>query len=181
MNKLRLAIVCLSSCSNYHQSFLNIEQWLLNHSGQIDLIYSPLKDSCEYPEVVDIVLVEGSVLSKDNLELLQTVRDRSNILISFGDCAVNHHVTTLGHSLTQLKAFFQGLYLKITNKVPNPIPHDSETVSTSLESVQPIPALIDVDVYLPGCPPNANYICTVLELLLMGEYPHLMGEQIRFS
>lgn len=157
MNKLKLAIVCLSSCSNYHQSFLHIEQWLLNHSGQIDLVYSSL-NSCEYPEVVNIVLVEGSVLSKDNLELLQTVRDRSNILISFGDCAVNDHVTTLGHFLKQIKAFFQGLYLKIPNKIPNPIPHDLETISTSLELVQPLPALIDVDVYLPGCPPNVNYI-----------------------
>ncbi|MGL5796128.1 MAG: oxidoreductase [Waterburya sp.] len=181
MNKLRLAIVCLSSCSNYHQSFLKIDQWLLNHSEQIDLVYTSLTDSSEYPEAVDIVLVEGSVLSKDNLELLQTVRDRSNILVSFGDCAVNHQVTTLGHFLRQIKAFFQGLYLKMTNKVPNPIPHDSETVSTSLESVQPIPALIDVDVYLPGCPPNVNYICAILELLLMGEVPHLMDEQIRFS
>lgn len=180
MNKLKLAIVCLSGCSNCHKSFLDIDQWLLNLSGQIELVYNPSVAISEYPEKVDVVLVEGSVLTKDNLELIQIVRDRSKILISFGDCGSSNHVPALHHRLGQIRSFLQRCYVETTD-IENSIPNELEVTSTLLESVQPIQTLIDTDAYLPECPPNVNHIRAVLELLLMGEIPHLMGEQIRFN
>jgi NAD-reducing hydrogenase small subunit len=181
MKKLKLAIVCLSGCSNCYKSFLDIDKWLLNLSTQIEIIYNSSTDISEYPEEVDLVLIEGSILTKENLELIKTVRDRSKILISVGDCAVNNHVNTFLNPLGQIRSFLQSCYLQTADNIHHPIVNNSKIASQLLESVQPVQALIDVDAYLPECPPNINHIRAVLEMLLMGEIPHLMGEQIRFS
>lgn len=42
---------------------------------KVELVYSPFADIKEYPEGVDIVLVEGAIANEDNLELIQ-IRDR---------------------------------------------------------------------------------------------------------
>ncbi|MGL6339037.1 MAG: oxidoreductase [Waterburya sp.] len=180
MNKLKLAIVCLNGCSDCYKSLLDLDKWLLNFSGQIDIVYSSSGAISEYPEGVDVVLVEGSVLTKDDLKLIQIVRDRSKILISFGDCALSNHVSALHHPLGQIRSFLQRCYFE-TADIKHPISKELEATPTLLESVHPVQNLIDVDAYLPECPPNVNHIRSVLEMLLMGEIPHLMSEQIRFN
>ena len=67
-------------------SFWDLDSWLLDLSPQIDLVYSYVADIKVYPEGVDLALVEGAVTNDDNLKLIQKIRDRSKILISFGDC-----------------------------------------------------------------------------------------------
>jgi NAD-reducing hydrogenase small subunit len=180
MNKLKLAIVCLNGCYSCHKSFLDLNKWLLNLSEQIEIVYNPSADIFEYPEKVDIVLVEGSILTKEKLEFIKTVRDRSKILISFGDCAVNNHLVTLNHPVRQIRSFLQSCYLQTTTDIRKLVHNESEVASALLKSVQPIQTLIDVDAYLTECPPNINRVRAVLEMLLMGEISHLMGEQIRF-
>ena len=136
MNKLKIATVWLNNCYGCHMSFWDLDSWLLELSPQIDLVYSYFADIKEYPEGVDIALVEGAVTNDDNLKLIKKIRDRSKILISFGDC---------------------------------------------LERGQRVRDIVEVDVYLPGCPPSDNHVRAALELLLMGEIPHLMRKQIKLN
>ena len=56
-------------------------------------------DAKTYPENVDVVLVEGAVANEDNLEMIKRVRERSKVLVSFGDCAVTGNVTALRNPL----------------------------------------------------------------------------------
>ena len=180
MNKLKLATVWLGGCSGCHMSFLDLDEWLLDLAAQIDLVYSPLADIKEYPEGVDVVLVEGAVANEDNLELIKKVRDRSNILISFGDCAVTGNVTALRNPLRDTESVLQRCYLEAAD-IQNQIPHEPGIVPTLLEQVQPVHAIVNVDMYLPGCPTDADRIRAALEPLLAGETPNLTGEQIRFG
>ena len=64
-------------------SFLDLDEWLIDLATQVELVYSLLADIIEYPEGVDVVLVEGAVANEDNLELIKKVRDRSKTLVSF--------------------------------------------------------------------------------------------------
>ncbi|MEM8832240.1 MAG: oxidoreductase [Cyanobacteria bacterium P01_G01_bin.19] len=180
MNKLKLATVWLGGCSGCHMSFLDLDEWLIDLAAQVELVYSPLADIKEYPEGVDIVLVEGAVANEDNLELIKKVRDRSKILVSFGDCAVTGNVTAMRNPVGKPELFLQRSYLEAAD-IQNQIPHKPGIVPTLLERVLPVHNIVDVDIYLPGCPPDAARIRTALEMLLTGKVPNLTGELIRFG
>ena len=180
MNKIKLATVWLGGCSGCHMSFLDLDEWLIDLAAQVDLVYSPFVDIKEYPEGVDIVLVEGAVANEDNLALIKKVRDRSKILISFGDCAVTGNVTAMRNSFGDPQAFLQSCYQEAAD-IQKQIPQETGIVPTLLDQVLPVHDLVKVDVYLPGCPPHADHIRAALEMLLAGEVPHLTGELIRFG
>ncbi|MBE9044954.1 oxidoreductase [Pleurocapsales cyanobacterium LEGE 10410] len=180
MNKLKLATVWLGGCSGCHMSFLDLDEWLIDLAAKVELVYSPLADIKEYPEGVDLVLVEGAVANEDNLELIKKVRDRSSILVSFGDCAVTGNVTAMRNPVGEPESFLQRCYLEAAD-IQNQIPHEPGIVPTLLDRVLPVHHIVDVDVYLPGCPPNADRIRAALEMLLRGEVSRLTGESIRFG
>ena len=61
MSKLRLATVWLDGCSGCHMSFLDMDERLLELAEHVDVVYSPIVDTKEFPDDVDIALVEGAV------------------------------------------------------------------------------------------------------------------------
>ncbi len=61
MSKPRIATVWLDGCSGCHMSLLDMDERLLEIVERADLVYSPLVDTKEYPEDVDVCLVEGAV------------------------------------------------------------------------------------------------------------------------
>jgi hypothetical protein len=61
MDRLKLATVWLAGCSGCHMSFLDIDERLIDLAGKADLVYSPLVDVKEFPENVDIALVDLNV------------------------------------------------------------------------------------------------------------------------
>ena len=92
MSKKRIATVWLDGCSGCHMSFLDMDERLLAIAGAADLVYSPLVDAKEFPENVDVTLVEGAVSSEEDLHKIKLVRERTKILVSLGDCAVTANV-----------------------------------------------------------------------------------------
>jgi NAD-reducing hydrogenase small subunit len=88
MKKVKVATVWLDGCSGCHMSLLDMDAAVIPLGRKIDLVYGPLVDAQEFPEGVDVTLVEGAVSSQDDLDKLQKIRQRTQVLISLGDCAV---------------------------------------------------------------------------------------------
>jgi NAD-reducing hydrogenase small subunit len=180
MDRVRLATVWLGGCSGCHMSFLDLDEWLIDLAARADLVYSPLMDAKEYPENVDVVLVEGAVANEDNLEMIQKVRARSKVLVSFGDCAVTGNVTALRNPLGLATEVLRPVYRE-RGDLNARIPDDRTVVPVLLDRVTPVHAAVPVDFYLPGCPPPAGRIRAVVEALLKGEAPRLEADQRRFG
>jgi NAD-reducing hydrogenase small subunit len=161
-------------------SFLDLDEWLFDLAAQVDLVYSPFADVKEYPENVDVVLVEGAIANEDNLHLIQTVRTRSKILVSFGDCAVTGNVTALRNPFGSAEQVLQRCYVE-AKAIQSQIPKEPGIVPLLLDRVLPVHQVVPVDFYLPGCPPPAARIRAVLESLIQEEAPHLKGKEIRFG
>jgi NAD-reducing hydrogenase small subunit len=178
-NKARVATVWLGGCSGCHMSFLDLDEKLLDLAKVMDLVYSPIADIKEYPENVDVVLVEGALCNTENLALLLEVRERSRILVSFGDCAVTGNTSQLRNRLK-----IDDVLTQVYQAGPGSIPKGPETIGVLpvlLPKVQPLHAAVPVDFYLPGCPPDPDRILKTVSALLAGEKPELPAESITFG
>ena len=182
MNKIKLATIWLAGCSGCHMSFLDLDEWLIELAKYVDVVYSPVGcDLKEYPEGVDVCLVEGGVANEDNWELIHLVRKRTKTLISFGDCAVTANVPGMRNMLGGAEPVLKRGYLELADETPQ-LPHAPGIVPELLERVLPVHEVVTVDIYMPGCPPSADRIKATIEPLLRGEQPKMQGrEMIKFG
>ena len=95
MERIKIATVWLGGCAGCHMSFLDLDEFLVDIADKIQVVYSPIADVKEYPEGVDVCLIEGAVCNEDNLELIHKIRARTKVLVSFGDCAVTGNVPAM--------------------------------------------------------------------------------------
>jgi NAD-reducing hydrogenase small subunit len=171
MSKVRLATIWLDGCSGCHMSLLDTDERLLELAGKASIVYSPLVDAKEFPEDVDVTLVEGCVSSDEDLEKIRHVRSRTRILIAFGDCAVNGNVAAMRNQ-HGTGAVLHRVYIEnadVQQQVPG------EGIPALLERVRPVHEVVHVDLHLPGCPPSADLIFDVLNELCEGRTPDLTG------
>ncbi len=161
----RIATVWLGGCSGCHMSFLDLDEWLFDLAEMADVVYSPVADIKEYPEGVDAVLVEGAVANEDNLELIRKVRERTRVVIAFGDCAITGNVTALRNPLGEPDELLKRAYVEEADVQPG-IPSDHPLVPKLLPKVLPVHQVIRVDAFLHGCPPEPEKIRTALGQLL---------------
>lgn len=182
MSKIKFATVWLAGCSGCHMSFLDLDEWLFELAAHVDVVYSPVGcDLKDYPEGVDVCLVEGAVANEENLELIHQVRARTNLLISFGDCAVTANVPGMRNMLGSSEAVLKRCYLELGDTTPQ-FPHAPGIVPELLERVVPLHEVVKVDMYLPGCPPSAERIKSAIAPFLKGEKPLMEGrEMIKFG
>jgi NAD-reducing hydrogenase small subunit len=180
MDRIKLATVWLGGCSGCHMSFLDLDEWLFDLNQKAELVFSPVVDTKEYPEGVDIVLIEGAVCNEDHVEMLHKIRQRTKTIISFGDCAVTGNVTAMRNPLGPAEHVLQRAYLEAADLHPI-IPKEPGIVPALLDRVIPVHALVPVEYYLPGCPPPADCIKALLTQLLDGHTPQLEASQIKFG
>jgi NAD-reducing hydrogenase small subunit len=180
MARLKFATVWLGGCSGCHMSFLDLDEWLLDLAQQVEVVFSPVIDIKEYPEGVDLVLVEGAVCNEDHLEMARRVRQRSKVVVSFGDCAVTGNATALRNPFGGAEVVLRRAYLDTADLNPQ-VPCEKGIVPPLLDRVLPLHEVIPVDYYLPGCPPPADRIQALLVQLLAGKPAQLVGPQIKFG
>jgi len=111
MRKVKVATVWLDGCSGCHMSLLDMDAAIIALGRKIDIVYGPLVDAQEFPEDVDVTLVEGAVSSQDDLNKIQKIRQRTGLLISLGDCAVTGNVPALRNSIPVQK-LLQRIYVE---------------------------------------------------------------------
>lgn len=172
MSKTRVATAWLDGCAGCHMSLLDIDERILLLTDKIELVFSPLVDIKEYPEGVDLALVEGAVSSQDDLELIQKIRANTALLVSLGDCAVTSNVPAMRNSIGA-PAILDRAYIENAQAQPQ-IPN--QVVPPLLKNARPIHEIVKVDFHLPGCPPSAELIFFVLSEVLEGRVPDLTAK-----
>jgi NAD-reducing hydrogenase small subunit len=164
VSKPKLATAWLDGCSGCHMSILDLDEGLLALVAQADLVYSPLVDCPEFPETVDIALVEGAVSSQEDAARLRLIRSRTRVLVALGDCATTGNVPAM-RNLVPLQSLLQRVYVEGADAGPA-VP--SVGVPPLLPQARPLHEFVKIDVHLPGCPPSPKAILGALGDLLRG-------------
>ncbi len=176
MDKLKIGTCWLDGCSGCHMSLLDIDEAIVGVLKKADIVFGPLVDAQEYPEGVDVAVVEGAVSSQDDVKLAQTVRARSKVVVALGDCAVTSNVPSMRNGIPT-RRLLERIYVEGATERPG-VPSDG--VPPLLRQAVPLHEVVKVDLHVPGCPPKPNAILLALGELLEGRRPDL-GSKLRFG
>jgi NAD-reducing hydrogenase small subunit len=157
-------------------SLLDVDEALVAVLRKADIVFGPLVDAQEWPEDVDVAVIEGAVSSQDDLKLAQQARARSKVVVALGDCAVTSNVPSMRNGIPT-RRLLERVYVEGASEAPG-VPTDG--VPPLLRQAVPLHEVVRVDVHVPGCPPKPNAILMALSELLEGRKPDL-GSKLRFG
>ncbi|MCL1875936.1 MAG: NADP oxidoreductase [Synergistaceae bacterium] len=170
-DKPKVATVWLESCAGCHMSFLDIDERIVNLLSQVELTASPVTDIKDIPEVT-LGIIDGGIGNEEELHIAQELRKKCKILMVMGDCAVFGGINTMRNSLTP-EQVLKGAYADgATPTTVNPsgkLP--GEDIPKLLPQANAVDRYVNVDVYVPGCPPDADAIYYALSEILAGRIP----------
>ena len=174
-DKIRLNTEWLCDCGGCHVALVDLHEKILNVLESVEIQKCPvLTDEKLYPEA-DIGILTGSIRTEHDRHAAEEMRKKCKTIIAFGTCAVygGLHGAGLAHSREEI---MDHVYRKSPTTTTDFLP-DSEI--TSLEKlVTPIDEVIDVDLYLPGCPPHAHFIFEGLSSLIENRQPKARQETV---
>ncbi len=179
--KPKLAMYCASACGGCEISVLNIHENILTVDEVFDIVFFPciadfkVKDLKSYPDgYIDVCLFNGAIRNSENEEMAHLLRKKSKILVAFGSCAYEGCIPALSN-LTTKEATFDKVYLN-NPSIDNPdgilpqqvtkMPEGELTLPAFYHTVKSLDQTIDVDYYLPGCPPEPHQIWAVLQVVV---------------
>jgi NAD-reducing hydrogenase small subunit len=167
--KVKLATVWLEGCSGCHMSFLDMDERLIALSDRVEVVYSPLVDMKSCPSDVDVTLVEGAVATEEDVRKMRSIRRKTKVLISLGDCAVTGNVPSMRNNIKIEDVYDRAYQENAAIQKQRP----TLKLPVLLERVRPVHELVEVDVHIPGCPPPADAIFYILTELLEGRSPDI--------
>jgi len=140
----QFAVLQLSGCAGCEVSLLNASAWL----DQYELVYMPLIISTYDVPEVDVLLVSGGIRTEEDLYNLRRATRKAGEVIAVGTCAISGGVASLGNRDDVREMFVASAARR---HVPRLLPRCA-----------PIDSAVDVDRYLPGCPPTPELFMAAL-------------------
>lgn len=166
MNKIRLATIWLDGCSGCHMSILDMDERLIEIAEFVDVVYSPYVDTKEFPENVDLTIVEGALSSDHDVKMIKKIRKNSKLILALGDCAITGNISAIknlfGTDAVLKKGYFDLVDYNKSGKYP------SKIVPKLLDKVLPLHEVVKVEYFLPGCPTPADAIYEMIKALIEG-------------
>lgn len=141
----QFAVLQLSGCAGCEVSLLNASEWY----DKYQLVYMPLVVSTQrIPDDVEVLLVSGGVRNDEDAYNLQRAVRNVGRVIAVGTCAISGGVVNLGD-----RDDVREVFLSQSNRLHLP---------RLLSKTHPVDAFVDVDLYLPGCPPTPELFMAAL-------------------
>lgn len=178
MAKPRLSTVSLAGCFGCHMSLLDTDERFLDLLQRVDLDRTPLSDVKTLGHC-DIGFIEGGVCNAENVRWLREYRERCKLIIAVGACAINGGLPAQRNHLSVAEVL-TGVYRARPGLARAEVPSDAD-LPLPLDKVYPLHEIVHVDVSVPGCPPSADAIWTVLTDLIDGRSPRLSGALLRYD
>jgi len=179
--KLKLAIGLGSTCSGCDIAILDLGVKLLELIDLADIVYWPTAFDFKHSDLkeledkeIDITLYHGTIRTTEHEEIARILRKKSKVLIAFGSCSCFGGIPGLCN-LTNKQQIFNTVYgenLSVANK-ENIFPEEkllinknkSITLPHLFDTGKTLKQLVEVDYFIPGCPPPMQLIEGLIPLM----------------
>jgi F420-non-reducing hydrogenase small subunit len=184
--KLQIALYWGSACGGCDVAVLDTNEFILDVAAVADIRMWPIAADGKYKDLeamedgeLDLTIFNGGVRNSENEHIARLLRQKTKILLAFGACACMGGIPGLAN-LTSREKIFETAYLR------NPsiewgngvVPQPETTVDGKMleiprfyRRVYKLDAVVDVDYYLPGCPPQPDQVKAALLAVVKGELP----------
>ena len=162
--KPKLSVWKFASCDGCQLSLLDCEDELLTIAGAVEIAYFVEASRAMVKGPYDLTLVDGSITTAHDAEVIQHVRRASKYLVALGTCANSGGIQALRN-------------FKDVNDFINAVYAHPEYIETLKEST-PIAAHVKVDFGLNGCPINKHQLLAVINAFLQGRPPMVRSHSV---
>jgi len=180
--KPTIATTSLAGCFGCHMSILDIDERILDLVELVEFDKSPITDIKKFTRIIDIGLIEGGCCNSENIEVLKSFRKNCKILVAVGECALMGGVPAMRNGI-DLDECFDEAYISgptVKLNIEKIIPNDPE-LPKILPRVYSCNEIVEIDHFLPGCPPRADLIWEALTALLEGRKIEPSYESLKFD
>ena len=192
MAKAQVALHWLASCGGCEVAVVDVDEKILDVVGLMDIHFWPVALDAKYSDIkamedkfLDIAIINGGVRTSEQEEHARLFRDKAKLVVAFGSCACTGGIPGLANATTKeeiLQTAYHDTASTANEAGTRPQPKWTETVTgetltlpTLFEEVKPLDEVIDVDYFVPGCPPPHDRIIDVVGIvanfLQTGELP----------
>ncbi len=184
--KLKFAFYWAASCGGCEIAVLDINEKILDVVQAAEIVFWPVAIDVKYKDVeampdksIDVCLFNGAIRTEENEEMAILLREKSKILIAYGSCAQLGGIPGLAN-IASKKEIFEKAYFQTpsTNNPQRLTPQPRVSLSgTELklpefcDTVRTLDQTVDVDYYIPGCPPAVERTLEAIEAIVRGELP----------
>ena len=186
MAKPKVAFYWCASCGGCEETVVDLNEDLLKVAEAVDIVLWPvaLDFKRKHIEALDdgeiaVSFINGAVRLEEQEEMVKLLRRKSGLVVAFGACAHLGGIPGLANFCSR-ETVFKWVYQE-SPSVDNPkqiLPQEKVTengheftLPEFYNTVRALDQVIDVDYYLPGCPPPPNLIAEAVNAILKGELP----------
>jgi F420-non-reducing hydrogenase small subunit len=178
--KPKFAMYWAASCGGCEIAVLNTHEKILDVDANFDVVFWPVAMDAKYHDVeemddgaITLTLFNGGIRNDENEHLAKLLRRKSQILVAFGSCANEGCIPALAN-LSNRQDVFDTVYSTVSTDNPDGVRPEFNYKALEGELHIPIfyPVLktlnqvVDVDYYMPGCPPESHQIAAVIDLVI---------------
>ncbi|MBD3407916.1 MAG: sulfhydrogenase 1 subunit delta [Candidatus Lokiarchaeota archaeon] len=156
--KPKIGVYALTSCYGCQLMLATVQKILdIAKSVSFESFYMLSSDS-KMPADVDIAFVEGSVSTEKDLEELMEIRKHSRIVVALGACAVNGGVQSWSEDEKNCDELHKAVY-------------GEDEIDMKPLQATPVDHHVEIDYYIPGCPPEEDELMYSISTFLFGTFP----------
>lgn len=181
--KIKLAVYWGAACGGCCVSVLDVHESLFDVVAAADLVFWPIALDTKYKDVeamadqeIDVTLFNGAVRNSENEHLAHLLRKKTKVLVAYGSCAHLGGIPGLAN-FSSREAIFERVYDTSESTInPDKLRPQPETemkegileLPTFYNDVRALDQVVDVDYYLPGCPPQTERLVEVFMAIVTG-------------